>query len=85
MQTVKTWVLAKSWLDDGDVIWIKGLRVDLRAEALTDKVYLQGQVITEYVKGYRHELTTTCSKQETMLKLKYGEDLVLITVMNYSV
>jgi hypothetical protein len=85
MQTVKTWVLAKSWLDDGDVIWIKGLGVDLRAEALTDKVYLQGQVITEYVKGYRHELTTTCSKQETMLKLKYGEDLVLITVMNYSV
>ena len=85
MQTVKTWALAKSWLDASDIIWIKGLGVDLQSEALTDRVCLQGQVITEYVKGYRHELTTTCSKQETMLKLKYGEDLVLITVMNYSV
>jgi hypothetical protein len=85
MQTVKTWALAKSYLDDSDVIWIKGLGIDLQSEVLTDKVYLQGRVVTEYVTGYRHELTTTCSKQETMLKLKYGEDLVLITVMNYSV
>lgn len=85
MQTVKTWVLAKSYLDDSDVIWLTGLGIDLQSETLTDKVYLQGQVITEYVTGYKFELITTCSKQETMLKLKYGEDLVLTKVTNYSV
>jgi hypothetical protein len=84
MQTVKTWALAKSWLDDSDIIWLKGLGVDLQSETLTDKVYLQGQVITEYVTGYRHEITTTCSKQETMLKLKYGDDLILTKEVNYS-
>jgi len=84
MQTVKTWALAKSYLDDSDVIWIKGLGIDLQSECLTDKVYLQGRVITEYVTGYRHEITTTCSKQETMLKLKYGDDLILTKEVNYS-
>jgi hypothetical protein len=84
MQTVKTWALAKSWLDDADILWIKGLDVDVKSEVLTDKVYLQGQVITEYVTGNKYELTTTCDKQETMLKLKYGDDLILTKVMNYS-
>jgi hypothetical protein len=80
----KTWALAVSELNESDIIWLRGLDVEVRSEALTNRVYSAGNVVTEYVTGYKIDVITTCAKQETMLQLKYGNNLVLKSVFNIS-
>ncbi len=79
---MNTWALAIPKLEDHDIIWLKGLEVDIKVEALTNKVYTQGQMVSKVVTGYKIDVITTCEKQETMLKLKYGNDLVLKDYIN---
>lgn len=77
MQTYKVWALTIKQITRNDALWLKGLGVDVRCEPLTNQIYASGKVVTEYVTGYKIDVITTCDKQETMLKLKYGDDLVL--------
>jgi hypothetical protein len=84
MSEYKTWALAVSELNESDIIWLRGLGVEVRSEALTNRVYSAGHVVTEYVTGYKIDVITNCAKQETMLQLKYGKNLVLNTVFNIS-
>lgn len=77
MQTYRVWALAINQITNNDVIWLKGLGVDVKVEALTNQVYSFGNKVTEYVTGHKIDVITTCEKQETMLKLKYGDNLVL--------
>jgi hypothetical protein len=79
---MNTWALAIPKLEEHDIIWLKGLEVEVKVEALTNKVYTQGQMINKVVTGYKIDVVTTCEKQETMLKLKYGNDLILKDYIN---
>ena len=78
----KVWALAVSKLNDSDIVWLQGLKVETKVEALTNKVYTQGQMVHQVVTGFKIDVITTCEKQENMLKLKYGDDLVLKAVIN---
>lgn len=78
----KVWALAVSKLTDSDIVWLQGLKVETKVEPLTNKVYTQGQLVSRVVTGLKIDVITTCEKQETMLKLKYGDDLVLKSVIN---
>ena len=77
MDTYKVWALAIDEVTDNDVLWLRGLGVEVKCEALTNRVYSAGFAVSQYVTGYKIDVTTTCDKQEMMLKLKYGDDLVL--------
>jgi hypothetical protein len=81
MQTYKVWALTVSELDNNDILWLKGLGVDVKSEALTNKVYMSGSVVSEVCTGYKIDVITTCEKQETMLQLKYADDLVCKAVI----
>jgi hypothetical protein len=82
MQQYNIWALAVPKLEEHDMLWLKGLDVDVRLDIMTDKVYKKGYMVSERTSGYQIELTTTCTKQETMLKLKYGDKLVPKIVIN---
>jgi hypothetical protein len=82
MQTYKVWALTINQITSNDVLWLKGLGVDVKCEALTNQIYSAGVVVSKYVTGYKIDVITTCDKQETMLKLKYGDDLVAKSVIN---
>ena len=82
MKTYNVWALTINQITNNDVVWLKGLGVDVKVETLTNKVYTQGQMVNEVVTGFKIDVITTCEKQETMLKLKYGDDLVPKAVIN---
>lgn len=79
MQAHRVWALCINNITDNDALWLKGLGVEVKCEALTNRVYSAGFAVSECVTGYKIDVITTCAKQETMLKLKYGDDLVLIS------
>jgi hypothetical protein len=79
MDTYRVWALCQNQITDNDALWLRGLGVEVKCEALTNRVYSAGFSVSEYVTGYKIDVITTCAKQETMLKLKYGDDLVLIS------
>ncbi len=74
-KNIKTWALAIPCLTESDILWLKGLGVGVKTEPLTNKVYIQGCMVNEVVIGHKIEVTTSSKKQESMLYLKYGEDL----------
>lgn len=82
MQSYKVWALAIGKIEDTDIIWLRGLGVDVKCEALTNRVYSSGQIVSRVITGHQIDVITTCEKQETMLKLKYGDDLILKSVIN---
>lgn len=79
MDTYKVWALCQNQITDNDALWLRGLGVEVKCEALTNRVYSSGFTVSQYVTGYKIDVITTCDRQETMLKLKYGDDLVLIS------
>lgn len=79
MDTYRVWALCRNQITDNDARWLKGLGVEVKCEPLANQVYSAGFAVYEYVTGYKIDVITTCDKQETMLKLKYGDDLVLIS------
>lgn len=86
MKTVKTWTLSKWSLDEADYAWISSNSDNLKVEYDTQwQVNENGydwdnpiQVTSEIL------ITTTCKKQESMLHLKYGNQLRLYRVYNYA-
>lgn len=81
-QSHKVWALCINNITHNDALWLQGLDVEVKCEPLANKVYSSGNKITEYVTGYKIDVITTCDRQETMLKLKYGHDLILISKIN---
>lgn len=81
MKTVKTWVLTQNKLSENDIIWLKGLEVNTVVEPLYNTIHTySGQ--HRVLSGVHIELETTCEKQETMLYLKFGNNLILKQVMS---
>jgi hypothetical protein len=84
MITKKVWVLRKPDASEIDAKFLFGLdcKVEVKipepfeVESLDGKRWNIAREVP-YIK-----IETTCEKQETMLKLKYGEELVLIQVVH---
>lgn len=70
------WALEQDRFDQGDILWCRGLGVEIKVEPLYYNCYINGQLVNQVVEGLRIRLTTTCDKQESMLKLKYGVKLI---------
>lgn len=75
---VSTWALAHNGFNESDYLWCKGLGVEIEVEILYNTVYSYGSE-TKMVAGKSIRIKTTCEKQETMLKLKYADNLQLIS------
>ena len=82
MKEVKRWAIIKEPLDQADCIWIKNnsdnFVVNHKVEDVPtfgnngfSKIYLGSEVI----------LQTTSKEQEAMLRLKYADKLILLTVV----
>jgi hypothetical protein len=70
------WALEQGKFDDSDISWCRGLGVEVRVEPLYYNSYINGKLVNQEVDGLKIRLTTTCERQETMLKLKYGVSLI---------
>jgi hypothetical protein len=80
MSDYKVWELVVDSISNNDAIWLKSASWDVRVSPLTDRVStLSGY--SELCTGHQIVVITTCEKQESMLKLKYGDRLVLKSVI----
>jgi hypothetical protein len=70
------WALEQNKFDESDYSWCKGLGVEIKVDPLYSNVYSHTQLVSQVCNGLRIRLTTTCEKQESMLKLKYGNRLI---------
>jgi hypothetical protein len=82
MTTIKTWILNKFDATDIDATFLFGLgcKVEVR---ISEPVYFETSNGTRVQYLAEHptvEITTTCEKQESMLKLKYSNNLHLFRV-----
>ena len=75
MHTITTWVLLKDNFTEDDILWCKGLDVKVDIEPLYRTIHVSGAT-KQYCTGVHIELQTHCEKQETMLQLKYSEQLI---------
>ena len=76
MDMTVVWGLEQDKFDEGDASWCKGLGVETEVDHLYGDVYLSGKHSHRVFRGLRIRLISTCEKQETMLKLKYGHRLI---------
>jgi hypothetical protein len=84
MITKKVWMLRKLDANNSDSKFLFGLgcKIEIKIPELLEIETIDG-------KGWRIsqdppyiKIETTCEKQEMMLKLKYGEELILIQVVH---
>lgn len=75
MGITTVWALEQDKFDESDYAWSRGLGVEIKVEPLFGDVYSYGRLVDQVVRGLKIRLTTTCERQETMLKLKYGNRL----------
>lgn len=73
----KTWVLFNQSITPDGAAFLKSAGIGVRVEIEPEKIDWRG-VSYSYVNKHRIEFETTCDKQETMLKLKYGKDILLV-------
>ena len=76
MGVTTIWALEQNKFDDSDISWCRGLGVEIKVEPLYSNVYSHTQLVRQVCNGLRIRLTTSCKRQETMLKLKYGNKLI---------
>lgn len=76
MGVTVVWALEQDKFDESDLSWCRGLGVEIKVEHLYGNVYTAGSRVHQYIRGLKIRLTTTCEKQESMLKLKYGYRLI---------
>ena len=82
MTTIKTWILIKHDANDIDATFLAGLGCEVRVK-IPEPVHFETSNGTrvQYQAGYPTvEITTTCEKQESMLQLKYSNNLHLVRV-----
>ena len=79
MITKTIWTLFKPDADDTDAIFLSGLgcKIELHIPEPMEFSTLNGTQVRYTVESPTIEITTTCEKQVSMLKLKYGDALHL--------
>lgn len=81
--TRKEWILYKDKFDNTDYTWITGLGCHVEVDRDDPKeVQMYGQTFHYLGRNPMIIVFTTCEKQESMLKLKYGDDLGLRSTYN---
>lgn len=85
MNAVKTWIITKSDLDQSDFSWLKGAEMHVWVEQPETRTFTTaGGGYYQYMADPVTILAeTTTEKQEVMLKLKYGESLILRSIETY--
>ncbi len=73
----KTWIVKNIELTDETIAFLKGLNVTVNTDNKSSTVSHNG-VQYQYTTAVRFIVETTCEKQESMLKLRYGSDLFLL-------
>lgn len=76
MGITTVWALEQNKFDESDISWCRGLGVEIKVEPLYSNVYSHTRLVRQVCNGLKIRLTTTCEKQESMLKLKYGNRLI---------
>jgi hypothetical protein len=82
MTTIKTWILNKPDATDIDATFLFGLGCKVEVK-IPEPVYFETSNGTRVQYLAEHptvEITTTCEKQESMLQLKYSNNLHLFRV-----
>lgn len=81
MKTFKRWLLKRNKLEDHEFPWVKAncYRVDCNVKT-NDFSVIGGQNF-KVVDRYEIIITTDCEQHESMLKLKYIDDLILLRVV----
>jgi hypothetical protein len=82
MNTKKIWILYKSDVDQTDATFLFGLGCEVKVK-VPEPVHfetLNGTRVQYRAEHTTIEITTTCEKQESMLKLKYSNNLYLLKV-----
>lgn len=74
-----SWALRKDHFTEEDRLWCYGLGVKFTAEPIFNNVYSYGKLISQDIKSWSIRLQTVTEKQEVMLKLKYGSNLLEIS------
>jgi hypothetical protein len=79
MITKTIWTLIKPDADDTDAVFLTGLdcKIELHIPEPMEFSTLNGTQVRYTVESPTIEITTTCEKQVSMLKLKYGDALHL--------
>ena len=83
MTHFKRWILTARPLDESDVTWIKGLGCDFSMQAKEPLKVMYGNQVHTFsnLRSNQIQVITTTDKQETMLKLKYGNEITLGSVI----
>lgn len=77
----KIWVLDNPSVED--IIWARGLDCSIRYDdEITENLSTYSLTVRVVIHPPRLTITSTCEKQESMLKLKYGDSLRLMQVYN---
>lgn len=79
--TKKLWIVRKTKFNESDIRVIQGLgcEFDLKLDE-SQEIYANGKVYRYVGSPPILTITTTCEKQESMLKLKYDDRLILMQV-----
>lgn len=81
MKEVKRWAIIKNQLDEADYIWIKNNSNQMTVNHKTTDIPSFSKEFSRVYVGSEVILTTTTEEQEAMLRLKYDNKLVLLTVV----
>ena len=74
----KIWQLHTLPLTESDVAYVQGLGCNFQiSEFEPQEITMNGKIYQMVAKSPMVTITTTCEKQECMLKLKYGDELQL--------
>jgi hypothetical protein len=86
MREIKTWDLNLASYTQNDITWIQGLGCDFIARYPTPLEISLSNGITRHMTVRKPwlEITTISEKQQSMLQLKYGDSIFLISI-NYEV
>jgi hypothetical protein len=78
---IKRWRLFRTQLDDADYIWLRNNTDRIQINRKTEEVAHRGSQPVHMTKEIEIIIQTSTARQEAMLKLKYDDKLILLTVV----
>ena len=79
MIEIKTWLVSKEQFDQNDLIWLQSSGCEFRVKEYEPiEISVFGKSSLVMPRSPELYVNTTCSKQETMLQLKYSGFLHLV-------
>lgn len=79
LKKITRWVLTRNKLEKHDVLWLKGFNMDVSCTR-REIPYAMGNRMYQAAGPIEVVITTVNQKQEDMLQLKYGNEVLRATV-----